>query len=210
MIQATKIIGIGLIGGTNKATTGKKNFSIYTAVRTDNSRQGSVDTTSSSSPTPSSYNGPVPELLRDRADDLQAKAVNINLSNIRMEKVRELASILDRDPSSLTTEQRVSLERVKLRMVNFDNDKTFTDNLNREINANKEAISYLEAKSINKATLADSLEPVSSESGSDDNKSNRLSSNERLSSQPEDNLSPTQYIHELESTSPMEIIPDDD
>jgi len=178
------------------------------SVKSDNSMEGTEDTTSSS------YNGEDSQKLRDRSDHLQNRAVNIEVNKQNLETFKELASKKDEKPESLTTNERINLENLKLSIFNFDNNKSFTDNLNREINELERISSDLNTKSLDKLNKANSLEPLSPEKGSDapeDNTSNdSLSSDEKLSSKPEDNLSPTQYVHELESISPMEIIPDDD
>ena len=170
----------------------RKNFSSSAPVTADNNRRDSEDSTNSST----SYNGSNPELLYDRSDKLQERAVNLTMSQKNLESYEQLTKKYDNDPASLTSDERVSMEQIKRQMLDFDKDKSLTDNLNKEIQIISERISHLEEKHVAKQDKANtivenSMDPVSP-------------------NKPTDNQTPTEFVHELESTSPMNIIPDDE
>ena len=91
-------------------------------------------------------------------------------------------------------------------MDHYDDDKSFLKNIESEITDNYYSIACLNHKIFEKRSKADSLESnqvnPSSVSSSD--------SSSESSNIPRSNQTPTEFVHELESCSPMEIIPDDD
>lgn len=169
----------------------KKNFSSSAPVSADNKRESVNSTTSSS------YNGSNPELLYDRSDKLQERAVNISVSIKNLDSYRGLTSKYDNNPASLTTNERITLEAVKKQMHNYDKDISVTDNLNQEVNKRTEIMSRLDDRHMAKLDKANDIVSQESVDPVSPNKST-------------DNQTPTEYVHELESTSPMHIIPDDD
>jgi hypothetical protein len=171
-----------------------RNFSSSAPVTADNdnNRRNSVDSTNSST----SYNGSNPELLYDRSDKLQERAVNLSIGQKNLESYEELTKKYDNNPASLTTDERSTLENIKRQMLDFDKDKSLTDNLNHEVKVISERVSHLQEKHLAKQDKANtivenSMDPVSP-------------------NKPTDNQTPTEFVHELESTSPMHIIPDDE
>jgi len=172
----------------------RKNFSSSAPVTADDNRRDSEDSTDSDSDT--SYNGSNPELLYDRSDKLQERAVNLTMSQKNLESYEQLTKKYDNDPASLTSDERVSMEQIKRQMLDFDKDKSLTDNLNQEIKVISETISNLQEKHVAKQDKANTIVENSMDPGSPN--------------KPTDNQTPTEFVHELESTSPMNIIPDDE
>lgn len=103
----------------NKADNNRENSNGRENSR-QNSRESSVDTTTSSS-----YNGSNPDFLRNRAEDLEMTHVEHETCNEYMQSGRGVAAQFDSDRSSLSTEQRVFVENVKLLMYKYDNNQTF-------------------------------------------------------------------------------------
>lgn len=209
MIQPAKINGRGLVRSNTRLLTNntllgsntsrsvnignqRKNFSSSAPVTADNNRRKSVDSTTSTS----SYNGSNPELLYDRSDKLQERAVNLSISKKNFESYKELAIKYETNPASITTDERVSLEKLKKQMIEYDKSKSVTENIDYEVNKHSEIISHIEEKHIAKQNKANSIV---------ENSMNPVSPNK-----PTDNQTPTEFVHELESISPMPIIPDDD
>ena len=191
----TRLLTNTLLGSNTSRSVdsiGNQNFSSSAPVTADNNRRKSVDSTLSTS----SYNGSNPELLYDRSDKLLERAVNLDISMKKFESSKELAIKYQTDPASLTTDERVSLEKLKKHMIEYDKSKSLTENIDHEVNKHSEIIAEVQEKQIAKQNKANSIV---------ENSMNPVSPNK-----PTDNQTPTEFVHELESISPMPIIPDDE
>ena len=196
--NGTKLVKSNTISHTNNTllgsntsrsvdSIGNQNFSSSAPVTADNNRRKSVDSTLSTS----SYNGSNPDLLRERADSLQMNVEDYETNNHNMLLAKEVASKLDRG-EPLTAEEEQLWEHVKTNnMDNFDATLGFVANLEREIQENNVSIAGLQNRVSEKQAKADLIESQQVNGSTN-------------------NQTPTQFVHEVESTSPMEIIPDDD
>lgn len=168
------------------------NFHTCSVHRADNTREGSVDSNTSMSSSNSSYNGSNPELLRERGENLQVNVDDYKACNSNMESVKSLAYKKD-NGEPLTHSESNLLNHVQNNyMDDFDPNLSFSANIAREISENMERISILEEKISAKLAKADELSSV---------EGNNSSTN---------NISPTQYVHELESEQPMDYFSGDE
>ena len=158
----------------------------------------------------SSYNGSNPGELHGRADILQSRQVEMSVQNQNLESLRGVAAQYDHNRRSLTTENRITAEMVKSGIQDYDNTQTLTANLDRAILNNEQEISFLEAKVTYKRNKANALCSEDSSSSDEAVAPEGSAGSAEPSNIPENNQTPTEFVHELESCSPMEIIPDDD
>ena len=141
-----------------------------------------------------------------------------------MESLQQNAAQFDINPSSLSQEQRDQLESAKARIPNYDSSLTLTENMNKELDLTQHALSVLEEKISSKRDKANTLasdqsagSPGSENSvasddseGSENSVASGGSAGSPVMNNPLNNQTPTEFVHELESCSPMEIMPDDD
>ena len=170
----------------------KRNFSSSAPV-SGKRKRGAVESVDSS------YNGSDPELLYYSSDKIQEKAVSAGITRNKLESAREIASKYEENPETLTTDERVELEAAKRHILNYDNDKSLTDNINQEINKRSEVISGLEEKYMAKQDKANDIlsdEPVKPTKYAKLDKANTQLSDDTVDpvkpKAPTDNLTPTQ------------------
>ena len=202
---------LSLDSNSSKTTDQKRNFCNTTLVRAD-SRKSSVD-----SLTTSSYNGSDPGELRERADFLEWVVDDHKNTKETLKKLKHIEYKSDRG-EPLSREEVNQLQTVKTAsMQNYDDNKSVSLNISKEISKLDERISILDNRISAKRTIADGLDANNQgvnqstpDSESRDANNQGVNQSSPYSKSRDDDLSPTKYVHLVESTFPLEIIPDDD
>ena len=162
-------------------------------VDTNNNEASSREESTS---TPSTYNGSEPELLRQRAEALQDTVEDYVVENNNLEVAMRIANKADTG-IPLSAEEQDQLDSVRNDM-ELNPDYSLSYNINSEILSNKERISELENKISEKYAKADALSVPS------------LPDTNPEATPEVPQQTTTEYVHELESCTPMDIVPFDD
>ena len=166
---------------------------------------------SSPSPSASSYNGEDPERLRDRADDLKGTLDDYEIENHNLEVARRIAYKSDMG-EPISEEEQGKLDLVLAQeMVFYDSNKSQSYNINEEYNINRMRISSIQNKVSQKEAKAESIEQANDSSNAPGPSNAFDTSNAPGPSNAFGSLNSSEHSdNELESTSQMEISPDDD
>ena len=166
---------------------------------------------SSPSPSASSYNGEDPERLRDRADDLKGTLDDYEIENHNLEVARRIAYKSDMG-EPISEEEQGKLDLVLAQeMVSYDSNKSQSYNINEEYNINRMRISSIQNKVSQKEAKAESIEQANDSSNAPGPSNAFDTSNAPGPSNAFGSLNSSEHSdNELESTSQMEISPDDD